>query len=56
MADVISSELKAILKRLKLSPIRDTLYERATLARQQHMAHLDFWSWCSPTRSPGAIA
>jgi DNA replication protein DnaC len=42
MRDQISPELKAILKRLKLSRISDTLPERATLARQRKMAHLDF--------------
>jgi hypothetical protein len=42
MSDAISQELKAILKRLKLSPITTTLPERATLARQRKMAHLDF--------------
>lgn len=42
MASAVSSELKATLKRLKLSPILDTLPERATLARQRRMPHLDF--------------
>lgn len=42
MSDAISKELKAILKRLKLSPMADTLPERASLARQRRMAHLDF--------------
>lgn len=42
MVSPVSSELKGILKRLKLSPILDTLPERAALARQRRMAHLDF--------------
>jgi DNA replication protein DnaC len=42
MSDAISRDLRAILKRLKLSPITNTLPERATLARQRKMAHLDF--------------
>lgn len=39
--DVISTDLKAVLKRLKLSRILDTLPERLTLARQQKMPHQD---------------
>jgi DNA replication protein DnaC len=41
-ADVISPDLKTVLRRLKLSPILDTLPERLALARQQKMAHQDF--------------
>ena len=33
--ETISPDLKAVLRRLKLSPILDTLPERLTLARQQ---------------------
>jgi DNA replication protein DnaC len=40
--DVISPDLKAVLRRLKLSPILHTLPERLTLARQQKMPHQDF--------------
>jgi len=39
--DVISPELKATLKRLKLSKMLDTLPDRLTLARQQKMPHQD---------------
>lgn len=42
MSDVISKELRAILKRLKLSPIAGALPERAALARSRRMPHLDF--------------
>ncbi len=38
----ISPELKAILRRLKLSPMLDTLPERVVLARQKRMPHQDF--------------
>ena len=41
-ADLVSPDLKTVLRRLKLSPIRDTLPERLTLARQQQMPHQDF--------------
>jgi DNA replication protein DnaC len=41
-ADLIAPELKSVLKRLKLSRMLDTLPERVTLARQQHMPHQDF--------------
>ena len=41
-ADVISPELKTVLRRLKLSRMLDTLPERFTLARQQKMPHQDF--------------
>lgn len=39
--DVISPDLKAVLRRLKLSRILDTLPERLVLARQQKMPHQD---------------
>jgi DNA replication protein DnaC len=35
-------ELRAVLRRLKLSPILATLPERATLARQRKLAHTEF--------------
>lgn len=40
--DPISSELKTVLRRLKLSKMLDTLPERFALARQQKMPHQDF--------------
>lgn len=40
--DVITPELKTVLKRLKLSRMLDTLPERFALARQQKMPHQDF--------------
>jgi DNA replication protein DnaC len=40
--DLISPDLKTVLRRLKLSPILDTLPERLALARQQQMTHQDF--------------
>ena len=39
--DVISPNLKTILRRLKLSRMLDTLPELLTLARQQKMPHQD---------------
>src|SRR6266852_6749130 len=39
--DVISPDLKATLRRLKLSRILDTLPDRLVLARQQKMPHQD---------------
>ena len=41
-ADLISPDLKTVLRRMRLSPILDTLPERLALARQQKMAHQDF--------------
>jgi DNA replication protein DnaC len=41
-ADVVSAELHAVLRRLKLGRLRDTLPERLVLARQQKMPHQDF--------------
>lgn len=41
--DLICPDLKAVLRRLKLSPILHTLPERLTLARQQKMPHQDFF-------------
>ena len=40
--DPISTELKTVLRRLKLSRMLDTLPERFSLARQQKMPHQDF--------------
>jgi DNA replication protein DnaC len=40
--DIISPDLKAILRRLRLSRILDTLPERLVLARQQKMPHQDW--------------
>lgn len=37
--DVIATDLRAVLRRLKLSPILETLPERLALARQQQIAH-----------------
>jgi DNA replication protein DnaC len=42
MTETISSDLKAVLRRLKLGRMMDTLPERITLARQQQMPHQDF--------------
>jgi len=39
---MISTDLRAALRRLKLSRMLDTLPERLTLARQQKMPHQDF--------------
>src|SRR5947208_16959775 len=40
--ETISVDLKAALRRLKLSRMLDTLPERLALARQQKMPHQDF--------------
>jgi DNA replication protein DnaC len=40
--DIVAPDLRAILRRLKLSPVCDTLPERLALARQQHLPHQDF--------------
>ena len=40
--DVISADLKTVLRRLKLSRILDTLPERLTMARSQQLPHQDF--------------
>lgn len=40
--EVISPDLKVVLRRLKLSPLLDTLPERLVLARQQKMPHQDW--------------
>jgi hypothetical protein len=39
--DLISPDLKTVLRRLKLSRMLDTLPERLTLARHQKMPHQD---------------
>jgi DNA replication protein DnaC len=41
MNDVISPDLKAVLRRLKLGRMLDTLPERLTLARQQQLSYQD---------------
>jgi DNA replication protein DnaC len=40
--DPLSPDLRAVLRRLKLSRMSDTLAERLVLARQQNMPHQDF--------------
>ena len=40
--DPLSPDLRAVLRRLKLSRMTDTLTERVALARQQTMPHQDF--------------
>lgn len=40
--DDISPELKRVLRRLKLSPILETLPERLVLAQQRKMGHMQF--------------
>lgn len=42
MAEVISTELRQVLRRLKLSPILETLPERLQLARHQKLPYQDF--------------
>ena len=40
--DVVSAELKTVLRRLKLSGMLSTLADRLALSRQQKMPHQDF--------------
>lgn len=47
----VSSELGAVLRRLKVGQMLDTLPERLTPARQGHYPVPTSWRWCSPTRS-----
>ena len=42
LADPVSADLKQLLRTLKLGKMLDTLPERLTLARQQHLPHADF--------------
>src|SRR6266487_4839720 len=42
LSDPVSGDLKQILRALKLGRLLDTLPERLTLAKQQHLAHADF--------------
>ena len=42
-SDVVSPDLKAVLRRLKLGRLLDTLPERLVLARQQKLPHQDFF-------------
>ena len=42
MNDTISTDLRAVLRRLKLGKMIDTLPERFAIARQQKMTHQDF--------------
>ncbi len=42
LADPVSAELRSILRTLKLGKLLDTLPERLTLARAQHLPHADF--------------
>jgi DNA replication protein DnaC len=42
VTDPISTDLKKAMRQLKLSPMLDTLPDRLTLARQQHLSHAAF--------------
>jgi DNA replication protein DnaC len=42
LTDPLSPELRTILRTLKLGKLLDTLPERITLARQQHLPHAEF--------------
>src|SRR6266536_171921 len=42
LSDPVSGDLKQILRALKLGRLLDTLPERLTLSKQQHLAHADF--------------
>jgi DNA replication protein DnaC len=42
LPDPISGELKQLLRAVKLGKLLDTLPERLSLARQQHLTHADF--------------
>jgi DNA replication protein DnaC len=42
ITDPVSSELRTVLRTLKLGKLLDTLPERLTLAKQQHLPHADF--------------
>ena len=52
----VSAELKALMRRLKLGQLLDTLPERLALARPTTCPITTSWSCCSPTRSPAATA
>lgn len=42
LTDPVSPELRTVLRALKLGKVLDTLPERLTLAKQQHLPHADF--------------
>ena len=42
LTDPISPDLKRVMRQLKLGRMLDTLPERLTLARQQHLSHVAF--------------
>ena len=42
VGDPISTDLKRVLRQLKLARMLDTLPERITLAKQQHLSHVAF--------------
>lgn len=50
VTDPISTDLKNLMRQLKLGRMLDTLPERLTLAHQQHLSHAAFLSWSSPMR------
>lgn len=52
----VSTELKALMRRLKLGQLLDTLPEGLALARTNRLPHHDFWRCYLPTKSPAATA
>ena len=56
VSDPISTDLKKVMRQLKLSPMLDTLPDRLTLARQQHCPTPPSCNWSSPTKPPAATS
>ena len=46
----VSTELKGVLRQVKLGRCLDTLPERLALAKSRNMGHAEFLSSCCPTR------
>ena len=42
VSEPISTDLKKVMRQLKFSPMLDTLPDRLTLARHQHLSHAAF--------------
>lgn len=42
MSEDIQTDMKAVLKRLRLSKLLDTIPQRLALAKQQKMGHAEF--------------
>ena len=56
LTGLLRADLKQVLRRLKLGKMLDTLPERLTLAKQQHLSHAAFLELVLPDEATRRVA